>query len=138
MKHNKSSHFTHQNYFQREPFDAAGYARAVGQDPDHRAHRQPTPERLGELFEAASPEVRLKIVEHLIRPLGVLPLVTVADGIFAKIRFKGGWPELNICQQDIAAVQRSDVVSLAQYVQQEDERLLHGLLDLIPVAASMH
>ena len=138
MKHNESSRFNSQNYFQGEPFNAKGYARATGQHHDHVAKRDPTPEQVGDLFEAASPDDRLKIVEHLIRPLGVMPLVTVADGVFAKIRFKGGWPALNIQRQDIAALRRRDVVQLAEYLQQEDERVLHGLMYRLPSSTSMH
>lgn len=49
------------------------------------------PQLVGAAYGAAPPEVRARMLEHLMRPLGVLSLAAVARGAFAKIRFRSGW-----------------------------------------------
>jgi hypothetical protein len=94
---------------------------------------------VAEVYETAPPAERSRLLEHLLRPLGVLSLVAVADGIFAKIRFRSGWPEMNVRFEDAQNVRASDVIALVDRVQQVSVETLDGLAKMIvasPVLAS--
>jgi hypothetical protein len=42
---------------------------------------------IGQVYESASPSLRTRMLELLMRPLGVLSLMAVANGAFAGVRF---------------------------------------------------
>jgi hypothetical protein len=67
----------------------------------------------------------------LLKPLGVLSVVAVANGIFANIRFRSGWSDLNVRLEDAQQVQPSDVITLVNYVQQVSLQAVDGLADLL-------
>ena len=50
---------------------------------------------VGQVYEIAPPAERSRLLEHLLKPLGVLSLVAIANGIFASIRFRSGWPDIH-------------------------------------------
>jgi len=85
------------------------------------------PQLVGEVFEAAPAVDRSHLLEQLLRPLGVLSLVAVAGGIFAKIRFRGGWHDFHVRLDDVQNVRVSDVVALVDYVQQVSVEAVDGL-----------
>lgn len=94
---------------------------------------------IGQVYDSAPPGLRASMLEHLLRPLGVLALVVIANGIFAKIRFRSGWPELHVRLEDASTVQGADVAALAERVQQHGVEVLGSLARLIstsPVMAS--
>lgn len=95
------------------------------------------PQLVGQVFDAAPAVDKSHMLEHLLRPLGVLALVAVADGIFAKIRFRGGWPELHVRLEDAQSVQASDVITLVDYVQQVSVHAVDGLAQMIAVTPMM-
>ena len=74
---------------------------------------------VGEVYAAAPAPDRSRLLAYLFKPLGVLALVTIADGIFAKIRFGGGWPDLHVRMDDVNRVQPGDVTALVDRVQQK-------------------
>ena len=86
---------------------------------------------VGQVYEFAPPAERRRLLEHLIRPLGVLSLVAVANGIFASIRFRSGWPDLNVRMEDAQNVQAGDVIALVDYVQQVSVNAVDGLAHLL-------
>jgi hypothetical protein len=43
--------------------------------------------RMGQVYESASPSLRTRMLEPLMRPLGVLSLMALSNGAFAGIRF---------------------------------------------------
>lgn len=86
---------------------------------------------VGEVYEFAPPAERGRLLEHLLRPLGVLSLVAVANGIFASIRFRSGWPELHVLAEDAQAVQPGDVITLVKHVQQVSIHAVDGLADML-------
>lgn len=86
---------------------------------------------VGQVYEFAPPAERRRLLEHLIRPLGVLSLVAVANGIFASIRFRSGWPDLNVRMEDAQNVQPGDVIALVDYVQQVSVNAVDGLAHLL-------
>lgn len=96
-------------------------------------------ELVGQVFEAAPAPQRGRLLEQLLGPLGVLSLVSIADGIFAKLRFRSGWQDLHIRLEDAQNVQASQVVALVERVEQVSIETVDGLVPLIsgsPLIAS--
>lgn len=91
----------------------------------------PTPELVGKIYEAAPPTMRVRMLETLLRPLGVLALVGVCNGLFAKIWFRSGWSELQLRPEDVQMVQGFDVAALTDYIQQASARTLDALALLL-------
>ena len=98
----------------------------------------PTPEEDGsipvlvaQVYDAAPPSDRGHMLEQLLRPLGVLSLVAIADGVFARIRFRSGWQEMNIRLEDIQNVSSSDVIALVDHAQQVSIDAVDGLARLV-------
>jgi hypothetical protein len=89
------------------------------------------PHLVGKVFESAPAIERSRLLEHLMRPLGVLSLAVVANGIFSKLRFLGGWPDLHIRPEDAEAIRAEDVVALVDYVQQASSDVMYGLVQLV-------
>ena len=107
----------------------------------------PVEELVGEVYESASPTDKTRLVsllvgkvfadapsverrhliEHLMKPLGILSLMAVANGIFAKIRFRGAIPDIQARLEDVQGIQASDVVALANYAQQVSLQAFDGL-----------
>ena len=86
---------------------------------------------VGQVYESAPPAVRRRLLEHLLKPLGILSLVAVANGIFANMRFRSGWSELHVRLEDAQHVQSSDVITLVDYVQQVSVHAVDGLADML-------
>lgn len=95
------------------------------------------PQLVGQVYEAAPVADRGHMLEQLLRPLGVLALVAVADGVFAKIRFRGGWPDLHVRLEDAQSVQASDVITLVDYVQQVSVQAVDGLAQMLTMTPMM-
>lgn len=94
---------------------------------------------VAQVYETAPPAVRSRLLELLLRPLGVLSLVAIANGIFAKIRFRSGWPDMHIRFEDVKNVQTSDVIALVERVQLVSVESLDGLAKMLlasPLMAS--
>lgn len=97
------------------------------------------PEHIGQVYESAPLCVRVAVIEHLLKPLGILALVTVANGIFAKIRLRNGYYDACVRIEDAAWVDASDVVLLAERVQQVSIETIDSLMQMLastPVMAS--
>lgn len=92
---------------------------------------------VGQVYESAPTAERKRLLEHLLRPLGVLSLVAVANGIFAKIRFRSGWPDINIQTEEALNVQTNDVVTLVNYVQQVSVHAVDGLAEMLAASPVM-
>lgn len=86
---------------------------------------------VGQVYEIAPPADRSRLLEHLLKPLGVLSLVAVANGIFASIRFRSGWPDMHIRVEDAQNVQARDVITLVNYVQQVSVHAVDGLAGVL-------
>lgn len=92
---------------------------------------------VGQVFETAPALEKSHMLELLLRPLGVLSLVAVADGIFAKIRFRSGWPGLHVQLEDAQNVQARDVITLVDYVQQVSVHAVDGLAQMLAATPTM-
>lgn len=89
------------------------------------------PALVAEVYAAAPTAEQGRLLETLLRPLGVLSLVAVADGIFAKVSFRSGWPGLNIPPQELERVHGADVAALVDHVQQVSVETVDGLVQTI-------
>ncbi|MEO8119229.1 MAG: hypothetical protein ABI606_07900 [Rhodoferax sp.] len=92
---------------------------------------------VGKVYETAPLTIRSRLLEHLLQPLGVLALVAVADGVFAKIRFRSGWPDMHVRLEDAQNVQASDVIVLVDHVQQVSMDVVNGLMQLLATSPAM-
>jgi hypothetical protein len=96
------------------------------------AHTPETPisHLLGQVYESALPAEQSRLLQHLLRPLSLLSLAAVANGIFADMRFRGGWPD-QIRLEDAQNVHVSDVIALVDYVQQVNIEALHAITRML-------
>ena len=86
---------------------------------------------VGQVYEAAPEAERRTLLEQLIRPLGVLSLVAVANGIFAKVRFRSGWQDFHVRLEDIRSVRAADVIALTAHAQQVSVEAVDGLAKIL-------
>jgi hypothetical protein len=63
--------------------------------------------------------------------VGVLGLITVAGGVFANIRLRGGWPNVLVNLDDLQLIKKADVIALVDYVQQVSAGALVDLVQLL-------
>ena len=85
------------------------------------------PQLVAQVYETAPPDLRKRLLEQLLRPLGVLSLVAVANGIFAKIWWRSGLTDATVGLEDAQNVQASDVAALVDRVQQVSMESVDGL-----------
>ena len=86
---------------------------------------------VGEVFESAPLEQRGRLLDQLLRPLGVLSLFAVAGGLFARLRLRGGWENFSVRPDDLQTVHAADVIALVDYVQQVSVEAVDGLAQLL-------
>ena len=86
---------------------------------------------VGKVYKDAPPEMRGCLLEHLLKPLGVLALLTVANGVFSKIRFRTGWAARPVQLEDTRRVQASDVTELVDYIQHASIQVVDSLIQLL-------
>jgi hypothetical protein len=89
------------------------------------------PRLVAEVYDSAPVAERGRLLEQLLRPLGVLSLFGIADGVFANIRFRGGWRELHIQPEDLHNVQTSQVMALVDHAQQVSVEAVDGLAQVL-------
>ncbi len=92
---------------------------------------------VGEVYAAAPAADRGRLLAHLIKPLGILSLMAVANGIFASIRFRSGWAEVSVPLEDVQNVQVDDVITLATRVQQVSLQALDGLTQVLSTSPAL-
>jgi len=92
---------------------------------------------VGQVYEIAPPTERTRLLEHLLKPLGVLSLVAIANGIFATIRFRSGSSDLHVRVEDAQIVQPGDVITLVSHVQQVSIHAVDGLADMLAASPVM-
>ena len=99
--------------------------------PPEPASELAIPSLVAQVYEAAPTEDRCHLVETLLRPLGVLSLVAIANGIFAKIRFRNAGQELNVRMDDLQNVQAADMIALVHHAQQVSIETVDSLAQLL-------
>jgi len=97
----------------------------------------PVPVLVSKVYEEAPPAVRGRLLEHLLQPLGVLSLVAVANGVFARFALDQRWSHIKVNAEDAMRVHGSDVLALVQRVQQVSAGAIDGLAQVL-AATPMH
>lgn len=92
---------------------------------------------VAQVYETAPPALRISLLEQLLKPLGILSLMAIADGVFAKMRFTSGWPKMPIRFEDAQKVQGKDVIALVERVQQVSVSSLDGLTKMLAASPVM-
>ena len=94
---------------------------------------------VGQVYESAPPAIQKRLLAQLIKPLGLLSLAAVANGIFASLRFRSAEVDTQAGLDYVNnSVQTHDVITLVNYVQQVSSQAVDGLADMLsasPVAA---
>lgn len=111
--------------------DPESFPAGSGLSTRNRLPEMTIPELVGEIYDSAPIAERCRLLEHLLKPIGVLGLVGLCNGIFAKIWFRNGWHDLHIHPEDARTIRVADVISLADYVQQASSETIHGLGSLL-------
>jgi hypothetical protein len=92
-------------------------AAVIAGGPGREAVNVSIPRLVGRVYDVLPVRERGRLLEHLLRPLGVLSLLTVAGGIFADIGFRNGWQDACVRPEDLPSVRASHVAALADHVQ---------------------
>lgn len=119
-----------------EPFPQIPVA---GPMRDPRAPEDSLATLVGEVYESAPASDRRRLLEYLLPPMGVLSLLAVADGIFARIRLRSDWAQVQVGLDDAVRVSGSDVAALVERLQQISSEAVNGLARIVaasPVMAS--
>lgn len=92
---------------------------------------------VAQVYAAGPAAEQSRLLEHLLRPLGVLSLVAVANGIFAQFLFRTNWQDFHVRMEDAQNVRASDVVDLVQHVQQVRVEAVDGLVKILTTSPVM-
>ena len=95
------------------------------------------PTLVAKVYEAASANERGQLLEQLLGPLSLLSLAAISGGIFAKIRIRYGWQNLNLTADDIQNVDGFHVLELADYVQQVSVEAVDGLAQIVTASSGI-
>jgi hypothetical protein len=77
------------------------------------------PPLVSDLYREAPSQLRMKILNCLLRPVGPLALVAVAAGAFASLLPVARWQQLTVSLDDTLRIDASQVLELARYVDQK-------------------
>jgi hypothetical protein len=83
---------------------------------------------IGQAYASAPAAERSRLLEHLLKPLGILSLMAVANGIFAVMLFRSGSPISHIRLEDTQNVHIDDVIALVEHVQQVSVESVESLV----------
>ena len=103
------------------------------------AQAEQVPALVARVYAEATPAMRGRLLEQLLKPLSLLSLVAVANGLFAKLTMGDGWVQRKISLEDANQVDASDVIALVNHVQQVSAQAVESLSKIIigsPVLAS--
>lgn len=89
------------------------------------------PDLVGQVYEDAPIVERGRLLEQLLRPLGILSLFAIANGVFAKAKLRGGWQDPHVRLEDIGGIHGSDVADLAAFAQQVSTEAMDGLTQFL-------
>lgn len=94
-------------------------------------------ELIAKAYDEAPPPTRRRVLEHLLRPLGILSMMGVANGAFARVCDRAGWSDFSIRIEDTQKIDTSQVLALAAFVQQFSAKALHGLVQVFGTSPAL-
>ncbi len=71
------------------------------------------------------------------RPLGILGLMAIANGVFAGIRLRSGLVDARVAPEEASAIEPGDVEKLADWVQQVSGDAIVGLSQLVAASPGL-
>ena len=92
---------------------------------------RPMPELVARLYADAPPAEKSRLLEPLLRPLGLLSLFALADGAFARIWLRNGASELRVSPDEAQAISADHIADLVGYLEQASVESLDGLCQVI-------
>lgn len=104
---------------------------------DSQSDEMMIPRLVGQVYEAAPAIERGRLLEQLLRPLGLLSLAAIADGVFASPRIRAGWQDFHFLRDDMQRIDMSDVIALVEYVQQVSIDAVDSLAQTLAVSPMM-
>jgi hypothetical protein len=92
---------------------------------------QDIPALVSDLYDRAPQALRVKLLEHLLQPVGPLAMVGIAAGAFARFVYRLRRDAMPISLEDAARVTSGHVLHLARYVEQSSPEVLRQIALLI-------
>ena len=86
---------------------------------------------VADLFADAPPPLRVRLLNHLLRPLGPLALVGIAAGAFGGLLPTTRWRNATATLEEAMRFSGSQVLELARYVEQKSPESLAQLPSLM-------
>jgi hypothetical protein len=112
-------------------------AAVVAGRPGRVAVNVSIPRLVGRVYDLLPARERGRLLEHLLRPLGVLSLLTVAGGIFADIGFRNGWQDACVRPEDLPSVRASHVAALVDHVQMVSNEAVDALGRMVAASPTL-
>jgi hypothetical protein len=100
-------------------------------DLTHTTAADPVPVLLGRVYAEAPAPLKRRLLEHLLKPLGLLSLATVCNGAFANLALSRDWSQMGIRTEMAQAVDADQVRALTGYVQQVNWQAVTNLSQLL-------
>jgi hypothetical protein len=92
---------------------------------------------VGKVFETAPAVEKRRLIEQLMRPLGLLSLVGIANGIFVNMHLRSASRGSRVGIDEVQKVQTSDVIALANCIQQVSMQAVHDLAQIITTSPTL-
>ena len=89
------------------------------------------PVLVAQVYAESAATGRAHLLEHLLKPLSLLSLAAVANGLFAKLTLANGWSRLRINGDDVGRVNAGDIIALVSHVQEVSVQAIDGLAQVI-------
>jgi hypothetical protein len=99
--------------------------------PVSAAASDPVPVLLGRVYAEAQLPLKSRLLEHLLKPLGLLSLAAVCNGAFASLALNPNWSGPRVRPELALAVDAEQVTALAGYVQQVSYQAINGLSQVL-------
>lgn len=96
--------------------------------PDPNTPEHEVAELLGHVYAQAPDAERERLLVTLLPAAGLLSLVAVANGVFARIRLSEQWPSLRWLHDELVSVQPTDASALVERLQFTHSDALDGLM----------
>ncbi len=91
----------------------------------------PVPALLGRVYAEAPPPLKSRLLEQLLKPLGLLSLAAVCNGTFANLALGSDLARMHIRPELAQTVDSEQVMALAAYVQQVSVQAVTGLSQVL-------
>lgn len=86
---------------------------------------------VADVYEAATPPLRARLLECLLRPLHPLGLVAIAAGAFGGFLHRAHWTRFTVSLDDAVHYTSSQIFELARFVDQVQPEVFHQVAALL-------